>query len=68
MILLADLENQLFSIALYSDEGRKEYRVVGRYPEYRHNGISAMVVWPESPENVAALNTALDGKKEDQEE
>ena len=25
MILLADLENQLFSIALYSEEGRKEH-------------------------------------------
>ena len=53
---------------ILTDKEGKEYRVVGRYPEYRHNGISAMVVWPESPENVAALNTALDGKKEDQEE
>ena len=53
---------------ILTDKEGKEYRVVGRYPEYRHNGISAMVVWPESPENVAALNDALDSKEKDQEE
>ena len=44
---------------ILTDKNGNEYRVVGRYPEYRHNNINAIVAWPNTPENTSELEETL---------
>ena len=44
---------------ILTDKDGNEYRVVGRYPEYRHNNINAIVAWPNTPENTSELEETL---------